>query len=206
MSQSVDFFCGKAPVLKSGGHHVYPFIPRRGKRAAQLLAVIVLLASSRFLDARQTHATEQLEFSAEDPAVKNPVAIPDQVLAVLRQDRTVASVLENQKIQPRDLPSSWFSASAIHLSKSGREDLVVVGEPPVSGGSGALFWVFLRTEGGYRLALAAAGHDLLVRKSYSNGYRNIELVAMTAEQVSRTLCRFDGQRYRRVKMRSNPIR
>jgi len=97
---------------------------------------------------RELHQVEQSDFSAEDAAVRKPVAIPQRVLTNLEKDETVQNVLRDQNIQPGDLPASWFSASAIHLSGSKATDLIVVGEPPLVGGNVTLFWVFRATPRG----------------------------------------------------------
>jgi len=152
------------------------------------------------------HKVEQSEFSAEDAAVRKPVTIPEDVLAILRKDKTVLSILESQNLQPTNLPASWFSASAIHLSTSIRTDLVVVGEPPVSGGNSAIFWVFRATADGHELVLTAPAHDLIARNRRWRGCRDIELVSMTAVQISTVLWRFDGMRYTEYRSKLEPIR
>src|SRR5579863_7769326 len=81
----------------------------------------------------QTLALEQTEFSAEDEAVKKPAEIPVDVLALLRLDERVKNALEDGKIPPGELPTSWFSASAIHLSDPGQPDFIVAGEGPLKG-------------------------------------------------------------------------
>jgi hypothetical protein len=168
-----------------------------------MLAAVSGIATAAGRDSRKA---EQSDFSAEDAAVKKPVAIPEDVLAILRKDKAVLSTLEDQNLQPTKLPASWFSASAIHLSTSARTDLVVVGEPPVSGGNTAMFWVFRATADGHELVLTATAHDLRVRSRRSNGYQDIELVSMTAAQISSVLCRFDGSQYAQFRSKSKPIR
>ena len=143
----------------------------------------------------EPHPVEQSEFSAEDAAVKKPVSIPEDVLAMLRKDKTVQSALLDQNIGPENLPASWFSASAIHLSGAKATDLVVVGEPPLVGGNVTLFWVFCATADGHELVLTAPAHNLMVKNKQWKGHREIELASMTAVQISTVLCRFDGKRY-----------
>ena len=100
---------------------------------------------------------EQLRFSAEDAGVLKPVPIPEGVLVILRKDEQVQHLLEHEKIAPEKLPPSWFSASAIHLTRTRRVDLIVVGRPPIIGANNATFWVFRATSHGYRLVLTAGG-------------------------------------------------
>ena len=125
---------------------------------------------------------------------------------MLRKDKTVQDVLEDRDLRSENLPPSWFSASAIHLGSANRTDLVVVGQPPISGGNLAIFGVFCAAANGYQLALTAPAHDLVVKNALWNGYRNIELTSMTAVQISTVLLRFDGKRYREYRSKSEPIR
>jgi hypothetical protein len=46
-----------------------------------------------------------MQFSAEDSGVKRPITIPDDVLAILRQDKLVRNVLENEETPVAKLPS-----------------------------------------------------------------------------------------------------
>ena len=167
-----------------------------------LVAVVCDVAAK---DKQNTVSSEQVHFSAEDAGVKRPVSIPKDVLEILAQDETVQSELEDENIRPQNIPSSWFSASAIHLTTSGKNDLVVVGQPPVSGGNVALFWIFSATSRGYRTVLMAPAHDLVIEKKYWNHYKEIELLSATAEVVSTVLCRFDGTEYKVYKSQSRPI-
>jgi len=113
---------------------------------------------------QQREPSEQMHFSAEDSSVKKPVPIPESVLANLRSDDTVRRALEDQTTSPKDLPSSWFLASKIHLSNTNRPDLILIGQPPISGANVTTFWVFLAEIGGYKLVLTAPAHDLIVKK------------------------------------------
>jgi hypothetical protein len=138
---------------------------------------------------------EQTEFSAEDQAVKKPAKIPDDVLALLGQDERVKNALDDAKIPPAELPTSWFSASAIHLSDPVQLDLIVAGEGPLKGGFVEGFWVFCHSEHGYRLVLYAPAHDLVVTETYWNGYREIEMSTESADVLTSVFFRWDGKRY-----------
>jgi hypothetical protein len=176
------------------------------RRWFALFVVFILIGGPCVGEGKQgRHSFNQVDFTAEDSGVKQPVALPDDVLEILKKDATVQSVLENENLPPEKLPPSWFSASTIHLSTANRKDLVVVGQPPVSGANVTTFWVFRATPRGYELVLTAPAHSLTVRNSRWRGFRDIELVSATAVQVSTVLCRFDGKRYAEYKSKSEPI-
>ena len=127
--------------------------------------------------------------------MNKPVAIPDDVLAILSEDRTISNVMKNADDAPKELPLSWFSASVIHLGGPGEQDLIVEAQGELRGANVIGFWVFQPTTTGYRPVLAAPAHDLIVRKTVSNGHRDIQLLAATATAIHTVQFRFDGKRY-----------
>jgi hypothetical protein len=148
---------------------------------------------------KHSHSSEQLAFSAEDDAVKTPVAIPPDVLAILVKDELVSRELENESLSAEKIPLSWFSASAIHLSNSRKADFVVMARGPRAGGNVVTFWVFRSTSQGHEVVLTAPMHNLIVKNTRWKGYRDIELASMSAAKVSTVLCRFDGKQYKEYK-------
>ncbi|MGP8185302.1 MAG: hypothetical protein ACLQKY_04465 [Terracidiphilus sp.] len=155
---------------------------------------------------KTTPHREQTDFSAEDEGVKQSVSIPDSVLAILRQDKFVRDVLENENVAPDKLPASWLSAAEVQLGGLGEKDLIVEGEGPLRGANVITFWVFVRNSQEYVLALTIPAHDLIVKKSRFNDYRNIETLGATAVTVTTVFFRFDGHRYRQHAARTEDIK
>jgi hypothetical protein len=161
-----------------------------------LIALVVLLACSRqSADGKSEQPVEQTSFSAEDESVKKPVAIPQDVLAALSRDELVQNVLDNENIPAEKIPISWFSASAIHLGNAREVDLIVMSVGPVHGANVTMFWAFRPTVSGHELMFTGGGHDLRVKTSRTNGYRDIETLAVTMQKASTVLYRFDGKKY-----------
>jgi len=123
----------------------------------------------------QSHrpGAEQLHFTAEDNRAKKPVALPQDVLELLKKDEQVKSAIEGQEGSAQKIPRSWYSASAVHLSTSGRPDYVVVGNPPLTGANVTTFWVFRASTRGYEAVLVAPAHDLIVKRTRTNVFRDI---------------------------------
>jgi hypothetical protein len=176
------------------------------KRLMVMLLVFVAMPSALTAQGKNVQRLEQLHFSAEDDAVRHPIAIPADVLTILKADEMVRNALENANLQPERIPLSWFSAASIHLSNSARADLVVMARGPLAGGNVVTFWVFRSTAHGHDLVLSAPAHDLVIKNTRGKGYRDIELVSMSAVQLSTVLCRFDGEIYAKYKTESGPIR
>jgi hypothetical protein len=171
--------------------------------------VLLILLAARVPGTAQgkaVHSAEQMQFSAEDSGVKRPITIPDDVLAILRQDKLVRNVLENEETPVAKLPSSWFSASEVHLSNSTETDLIIVAEGPLAGANVDVFWVFVPAVHGHDLVLTAPAHDLIVRKARWKGYREIEMSGETAVEFSSVLFRWDGRKYVVCREKSEHIR
>lgn len=158
--------------------------------------------------AQQIHqgSAEQTHFSAEDTSVKRPVTLPDAVSALLRNDELVKGQFQADGLSADKLPASWFLASEAHLARRRSADLVVCAEPPLAGANTTMFWVFRNTGSAYEQVLRAPGHDLQILRRRSNGYRQIELIAMTAAEVHTVLYRFDGRRYAAGRETTEPIK
>jgi len=139
--------------------------------------------------------------------VETPIAIPEDVREQLTKDDLVKGALEDSHLAAENLPASWFSASTIHLSLTHKTpDLIVEGNPPLSGGNTATFWVFRASDNSHALVMNTPAHNLIVKNSVSHGYRDIELISMSASIVSTVICRFDGTKYKVYRSKSEPIR
>jgi hypothetical protein len=154
---------------------------------------------------KHDRAPDELVFNADDGGVKPSVHIPAEIAPVLTSDEYVQSLLDERKISPSKLPSSWFSASHVQLGGKESDDLIVVGQAPVAGANVSPFWIFCATPQGYRLALKLSTHTLIVKSTRWNGRREIETVAATASEVFTVSYRFDGQQYNSYQEKASPI-
>lgn len=162
---------------------------------ATSLLVFLMICSSVIAEGKRRLPLEQTDFSAEDDSVHKPVEIPADVMAILGKDEMVRHVLDYENVPVEKLSTSWFSASAIHLSGPNEMDLVVVGKPPLAGGNTVPFWIFLATSRGYQLVLMQSAHDLTVKNTRWKGYREIEASAESAVEFYSAMFRFDGNQY-----------
>ena len=118
----------------------------------------------------------------------------------------VRTSVENFEPSIQTPPSSWFSASKVHLGDPRVDNLVVLAEGELRGADVTMFWVFRKTTPGYALILRAPAHDLEIRKHRSHGYRDIEMSAETAVEFHSVLFRFNGHRYVAHKEKLEPIK
>jgi hypothetical protein len=69
-----------------------------------------------------------------------------------------------------------------------------------------MFWLFAdHGDGKYTLVLSTAAHDLIIKQSRSKGYKDIELRAMTATEMSSVIYRFNGRIYLRARAASHHL-
>jgi hypothetical protein len=151
-------------------------------------------------------AAEQSHFSAESETVDRPANVTEGVLQVLRTDADVRNVLKAENLRPDQLPSSWFSASEIHLNGPSEIDLIVVAGGRLIGANVTTFWVLRPTAEGYKCVLTVAAHDLTVKSSRSNRLRDIRVEKATAVDLVSTLYRFNGKQYEVFETKTKPIR
>jgi hypothetical protein len=149
---------------------------------------------------------EQRVFSAEDENVNHPVAIPAEVMALLAKNEDVRNVLEYEKVEPSNLPASWFSAAEVRLGNKSERDLIIASKGPLRGANIDPFWVFIHDSKGFKLALSISLHDLVVKRTRSHGYRDLELSGMTASIVTVGKFRFDGNAYRESSEKTTDIK
>src|SRR5471030_543390 len=97
-----------------------------------LLIFLGIVGSACAETRKHSKSYEQIEFSAEDSAVKQPVSIPGDVKEQLSRNEVVQTQLENENLPAENLPASWFLASKVHLSSTRRTDLIIVANSPVA--------------------------------------------------------------------------
>jgi hypothetical protein len=181
-----------------------------------LAFVLVFVIEGGRLKNVSASSREQSQFSMETGAVpvRSPKDLPQGALQLLREDRMILNCSQAAKMQPDQVPASWFVASEIHLDGSVEKDLVVQGRDLhltpapnrcLMGANVAPFWVLRKTRTGYSLVLSVAAHDLGVLETRSKGFRDIEAFAMTAVTGFSATYEFDGEKYQVSRTDSKPL-
>ena len=75
-------------------------------------------------------------------------------------------------------------------------DIVVMAEGLLRGANVTTFWVLRPTKRGYEILVAAPAHDLSIKRTRANGYKDIELFSATAVSTSIMTLRWDGHQYK----------
>jgi len=173
-----------------------------------IVILLTFLANSGFAACGQSpgRQREQTHFSAEDENVNHPFPIPTEVLALLAKDDLVRNVLEDEKIAAANLPTSWFSAAQVRLGGKGELDLIVASKGPLLEANIDPFYVFIHDSHGYKLALSISVQDLIVKRTRSHGYRDLESDGITASTITTGLFRFNGNEYKESSEKTTDIK
>jgi hypothetical protein len=161
-------------------------------RAAVLISLLAVLLG--VAQPARTQAAEQTDFSAEEESVSKPAVLPPAVKQILADDRMVSGVLKYEGLQ--ELPDKWLAASIVHLDGLSEMDLLVEGEGPLRGANVNSFWIFRPTSTGFIQILYTPAHDLTIKRSRARGYRDIEIVSLTAMRMLTAEYKFDGNEYK----------
>lgn len=162
-------------------------------RNSRRILFAFILATSGFAAqaqlAKNPEREEQTFFSADDQSVERPVAIPDNVLGILKR---------TEKISSDEQSSDSLLASQIRLGGGGESGLLVIGVG-LRDAHYAPFWLFRKTTRGYDLVLAFRGDGLEVLNEKTNTHRDIAAYRFAEANGSTTIYRFDGTKYRRFR-------
>jgi hypothetical protein len=170
----------------------------KGLIAAVAFTGLLAWGVSTCIGQQRHRSSEQRVFGAEDESFKQPFDLPRSILDILSSDDMVADSLRDKGISPKELPASWFLASAIYLAKHTEQDVVVMGRCPVCGANVVPFWVFRPVETGYNLVFFSGGLALSISRHRSNGYLNLETSLVSMQKPRTGVWRFDGSRYQLV--------
>jgi hypothetical protein len=163
-----------------------------------LLCIAVVASPSSAASSQKSKPAgprEQAEFDMESDSVRHPVAIPNDVLEILRADKWVQTCLEKGQ-SPSEIPADWFAASRIHLSHRQEGLVLVVTYGCLLGAHSAPYWIFRRTPRGHELILEVSGHGLRLLKSRAGGFREVQVYDSNAGYETVLLFKFDGKEYR----------
>jgi hypothetical protein len=145
---------------------------------------------------------EQTHFSVEEDP-KRVVALPEEVLDLLMADEFV--VREKSCAKKTDLPSSLFVTTEIHLDGNEQPDFVILGRGCVMGANIDPIWIVEKTPQGFRVILNCASHDLTILPTKTHGYHDLRSVSASANTISITTWKFDGQKYVPTKRDLEPV-
>lgn len=173
-----------------------------GLLVSTFMAVIVTTAQTPKIPLPQ----EQSHFELEQDLAA-PVALPDNVLEMLRRDPIVLASRCVEPGQPSEqISASFFEASRLHLHSSHQADLIVKPKNPcLSGANIGPFWIFRHISDRYKLILSVSALGLEILNSRSHGYRDLLAGAVIAGKVVNVTYKFDGNTYQEFKAKAAEI-
>lgn len=151
-------------------------------------AIILLF----FCTAPILRAQEQTTFGVEEE-ISNPAKIPIAIMTQLKRDNRVKQCVAEKGA----VKNNWFSAAQVDLNGDQVTDYVVKAENScLFGANLAPFWIFHNLTTRYSLVLRADTLGLEILPETTEDYHNIKLSRATATEVSESILKFDGAKYR----------
>jgi hypothetical protein len=139
-------------------------------KALLILAAVVLLPSASFGQAR-----EQAIFSGCGlGTIKNKATLSSGVLKSLLATDQASEYFGSAKDDPKADLRGFFQAAEVHLADPGTMDLVVVGNPPLSGADNCWYWIVRSARKDPHVIFFGTGSSLEVMPGKTNGYRDIQ--------------------------------
>lgn len=130
--------------------------------------------------------------------VASPVAVPADVIAILKSDRVVDGCFKTEGAGVQE--SAWFEASEFDLNGDGRRDLIIKPKHPcLYGANQGPFWIFQSVSDGYQKVLAANGLKLTILPRKTNSFSAIEVSKVVGMNGQSTQFRFSRGKYQPVK-------
>src|SRR5262249_23681921 len=131
-------------------------------------------------------------------AFEHPITLSDSAKRALAGEKSVADALKDGNISVEDMLKSWFTASAVQLSKSSK-GLIVMGTGIGRGASTAIFWVLRESPNGHEILLRTDAHDLSLLGTATDALREIETSIVSLRHYSILRYRFSEDAYHLTK-------
>jgi hypothetical protein len=167
-----------------------------------MLAGVATTLAAKQKSSSEASRREQTHFSVEEDPTR-VAALPEEVLDLLMADEFV--VREQSCAKKTELPYSLFVATEIHLAGAQQPDFVIVGRGCLMGANIGPIWIVEETPQGFRVILKLASHDLAILPAKTRGYHDLRSVSTTANTISTTIWKFNGQKYVPTKMDLEPL-
>jgi len=152
-------------------------------------AAIILCAASAAAPAQKV----QTVFSLEED-VRKEVAVPADVIAVLKSDRRVDGCFQQKGEGASE--AAWFAASEIDLNGDRRMDLIIKAKDAcLFGANQGPFWVFQKMRDGYQQVLTAYGLHLAVLPKKVNSFNQIEISKVVSQKPWSKIYSFKAGKY-----------
>ncbi len=127
-------------------------------------------------------------------SVQNEVAVPADVIAVLKSDARVDACFREKGEGVNE--AAWFAASELDLNGDRRLDLIIKAKDAcLFGANQGPFWVFQKMPDGYRQLLSASGLHLAVLPKKVNSFSQIKISKVASRKPASRIYSFRAGKY-----------
>lgn len=126
--------------------------------------------------------------------VQKEVAVPVDVIAVLKSDRRVDACFQAKGEGANE--AEWFAASELDLNGDRKMDLIIKAKDAcLFGANQGPFWIFQKMPDGYQQILAAHGLQLAVLPKKVNSFSQIKISKVVSQKPASQIYSFKAGKY-----------
>lgn len=153
----------------------------------------LVAALSIFFAACLNASAQQTVFDLEGN-VRREVAVPDDVIAVLKSDERVDACFREKGEGASE--ATWFAASEIDLNGDRKMDLIIKAKDGcLFGANQGPFWIFQKMPDGYRQLFSASGLQLAVLPKKVNSFSQIKISKVVSQKPTSKIYSFKSGKY-----------
>ena len=138
---------------------------------------------------------EQTPFTENDERFQQSFCVPPDVVKLLLRTKEVKSALQFVNDRARENGANLFRGVTVHLSASDEDDLLVVGNAPITGADNGWFWLVRSIHGHSQIVLFAGANSLELLGSRTHGLRDVRSRWSSPAETRTSVYRFDGERF-----------
>lgn len=170
-----------------------------GFRPGWVAVAICSLALSSFAFSAQGGCTYKRVFSGEeDPCFDNAPYPPSIVIAAILKTKDGKEAFDELESSDRINVAKLFRGLTVHLHSRAQQDMIVRGEPPMSGGDNTWFWI-VTSINNHPLAFWVQGNAVTILGTSHRGYADIRTDGAAGSHRATRVFHFDGNHYKLYK-------
>ena len=162
----------------------------------RLAIAMLAVAASAPTSSAQNGCTHKRSFDGEqDPCLDNAFAPPPSVIASILATKAASDDYAEMKPADRRGVSDLFKGLVVHLRNQQQNDMIVRGDPPMSGADNAWFWI-VTSIANHPSAFWVQGNAVTILRLRHHGYLDIQTDWAAGSHRGTRIFRNDGHQYR----------
>jgi hypothetical protein len=174
-----------------------------GRRESTMLVLIrcvavamLAFAASTSTCFAQSGCTHKRSFDGEqDPCLDQAPSPPPSVVASILATKEASETFAEMEPADRTGIPNLFKGLPVHLRSKQQKDMIVRGDPPMSGGDNVWFWIVTSIDS-HPSAIWVQGNTVTILRVRHHGYADIRTGWAAGSHSATRIFRNDGRRYK----------